>query len=233
MPSVNEFESEKWFIRLLWKRDSADANGQTSYHIVRDSGHAVVSVVPVQHRRHTCQELQVDIREMLPLPELQETPKTHVGHTAKGTVEEYCYRIRNDFSFKALMDMRDFKLNTGVLTEGEESDDEGTTDGSSSLSFNDTQEVTVPILLCLFIMVGLANHYNIEPILFLKVLILTSRLDLLNQNVLRKGHLILSMSLIQPTFNVNAILRPNNRRKFVNTIITELNVMWSNSELIF
>ncbi|KAF0772778.1 TWiK family of potassium channels protein 7-like [Aphis craccivora] len=52
------------------------------------------------------------------------------------------------------MDMRDFKLNTGVLTEGEESDDEGTTDGSSSLSFNDTQEVTVPILLCLFIMVG-------------------------------------------------------------------------------
>ncbi|KAL4144042.1 hypothetical protein QTP88_006276 [Uroleucon formosanum] len=52
------------------------------------------------------------------------------------------------------MDMRDFKLNTGVLTEGEESDDEGTTDGSSSLSFNDTQEVTVPISLCLTIMVG-------------------------------------------------------------------------------
>lgn len=52
------------------------------------------------------------------------------------------------------MDMRDFKLNTGVLTEGEESDDEGTTDGSSSLSFNDTQEITVPISLCLTIMVG-------------------------------------------------------------------------------
>ncbi|VVC28926.1 Hypothetical protein CINCED_3A011725 [Cinara cedri] len=52
------------------------------------------------------------------------------------------------------MDMRDLKLNTGVLTEGEESDDEGTTDGSSSLSFNDTQEVTVPISLCLTIMVG-------------------------------------------------------------------------------
>jgi hypothetical protein len=52
------------------------------------------------------------------------------------------------------MDMRDFKLNTGVLTEGEESDDEGTTDGSSSLSFNDMQEVTVPISLCLAIMVG-------------------------------------------------------------------------------
>ncbi|XP_050525612.1 TWiK family of potassium channels protein 7 [Daktulosphaira vitifoliae] len=52
------------------------------------------------------------------------------------------------------MDMRDFKLNIGVLTEGEESDDEGTTDESSSLSFNDTQEVTVPISLCLTIMVG-------------------------------------------------------------------------------
>lgn len=52
------------------------------------------------------------------------------------------------------MDMRDMKLNTGVLTEGEESDDEGTTDGSSSLSFNDTQEITVPISLCLIIMVG-------------------------------------------------------------------------------
>lgn len=52
------------------------------------------------------------------------------------------------------MDMRDFKLNTGVLTDGEESDDEGTADGSSSLSFNDTQEVTVPISLCLTIMVG-------------------------------------------------------------------------------
>jgi len=29
----------------------------------------------------------MDIREMLPLPELQETPKAHVGHTTKGTVE--------------------------------------------------------------------------------------------------------------------------------------------------
>lgn len=80
----------------LWKRDSADANGQTGYHIVRDSGHAVVSVVPVQHRRHTGQELQVDIREMLPLPELQETPKTHVGHTAKGTVEGIYLYITSD-----------------------------------------------------------------------------------------------------------------------------------------
>lgn len=58
------------------------------------------------------------------------------------------------YYYVSQMDMRDFKLNTGVLTEGEESDDEGTTDGSSSLSFNDTQEVTVPISLCLTIMVG-------------------------------------------------------------------------------
>lgn len=52
----------------LWQCDSTDTNGQIGYHIVRDSWHAFVSVVPVQHRRHTGQELQVDIRKMLPLP---------------------------------------------------------------------------------------------------------------------------------------------------------------------
>lgn len=74
-------------VRRLRERDSAYAARQTGHNIVRDRGHAVVSAVPVQHRRHTGQELQVDIREMLPVPELQATPKAHVGYTAEGTVE--------------------------------------------------------------------------------------------------------------------------------------------------
>jgi len=74
-------------VRRLRERDSADAAWQTGHHIVRDRGHAVIPAVPVQHWRHTGQELQVDIREMLPVPELQETPEAHVGHTTKGTVE--------------------------------------------------------------------------------------------------------------------------------------------------
>lgn len=77
-------------VRRLRERDSADAAWQTGHHIVRDRGHAVVLAVPVQHWRHTGQELQVDIREMLPVPELQETPEAHVGHTAEGTVEGTC-----------------------------------------------------------------------------------------------------------------------------------------------
>jgi len=34
------------------------------------------------------------------------------------------------------------------------------------------------------------------------------------------------------TFNVKAILHPDNRREFLNTVITEFNVMWSNLKIV-
>jgi len=71
----------------LRQRDTSDAERQTGDHTVRDCGHAAVPALSVQHRRYTGQEFQVDLREMLLVSWLQETPETHVGHAAERAVE--------------------------------------------------------------------------------------------------------------------------------------------------
>ncbi|KAJ8940001.1 hypothetical protein NQ318_012923 [Aromia moschata] len=103
--------------------------------------------LPLQHRRHHGQVLQVDIRQLLPVQVVSGR-----GQEASGEEDEEELRLNTDYEEQSSSESLEISIPVPQPTDRGSEASEATT-GYTEGSY-DVENVTVPLTICLFIMVG-------------------------------------------------------------------------------